>query len=305
MLASRACSATGSSGRRADAAVHLENRPPTEGINSSTDNPLKELAWLLGGGLVVVIALVFAVALAAQWIAPRIPYEYEARLAATLPPMATAPATEQGRAVQRELQELADRLAARMQLPGGMQVRAGYADSKTINAFATLGGQTVFFRGLLARLDSEDALAMVMAHEIAHLKHRHASAALGRGVAVGVLLSVVSAELGRSAAAGVLSQAGLATTLAFSRDQERVADDSALAVLAQEYGHLGGAMDLFRVMAALPGADSAVPQVEVLRTHPLTPNRQRAIEEWARRNDVRIEGARRPLPAAIAALRGE
>ena len=284
--------------------MRLENRPPAEGINSSTDHPLKELAWLLGGSLAVVIALVFVVSIGAQWIAPRVPYKYEARLAATMPPIATAPSTDAGRTVQRDLQSLADRLAARMQLPEGMQVRVGYDESKTINAFATLGGQTVFFRGLLARLDSEDALAMVMAHEIAHLQHRHAAAALGRGVAVGLLLSVVSAELGRSAAAGVLSQAGLATTLSFTRDQEREADDAALDVLAQEYGHLGGAMELFRTMAALPGADSALPQVELLRTHPLTRNRQQAIEQWARRKDVPLDGARRPLPPAIAALRG-
>ncbi|MGZ8274420.1 MAG: M48 family metallopeptidase [Burkholderiaceae bacterium] len=284
--------------------MRLENRPPAEGINSSTDHPLKELAWLLGGSVLVVIAVVFAVSLAAQWIAPRVPYRYEARLAATLPPIATVPSTEEGRAVQRELQGLADRLSARMQLPEGMQVRVGYADSKTINAFATLGGQTVFFRGLLARLDSEDALAMVMAHEIAHLQHRHASAALGRGVAVGLILSVVSAELGRSAAADVLSQAGLATTLSFNRDQEREADDAALEVVAQEYGHLGGAMDLFRMMSALPGADSVLPQVEMLRTHPLTRSRQQVISQWAQRNNVPLDGARRPLPPAIAALRG-
>jgi predicted Zn-dependent protease len=284
--------------------VRLENRPPAEGINSSTDHPLKELAWLLGGSVALVIGVVFAVSLAAQWIAPRVPYRYEARLAATLPPMAGTPSTEAGRAVQGELQALADRLSARMPLPEGMRVRVGYADSKTVNAFATLGGQTVFFRGLLARLDSEDALAMVMAHEIAHLQRRHAAAALGRGVAVGVILSVVSAELGRSAAAGVLSQAGMATTLSFTRDQEREADAAALAVIAAEYGHLGGAVDLFRTMAALPGADGAGAQVELLRTHPLTRERQLAIEQWARSKGVPLEGPRRPLPPALAALRG-
>lgn len=284
--------------------MRLENRPPAEGINSSTENPLKELAWLLGGGLAVVVALAFAVSLAAQWLAPRVPYRYEARLAQALPPIATAPDSEQGRAVQRELQALADRLAAHMELPEGMSVRVGYSDSKTVNAFATLGGQTVFFRGLLARIDSEDALAMVMAHEMAHLKHRHASAALGRGVAVGVLLSVISAELGRSAASGVLSQAGLATTLSFNRDQEREADASALAVIAREYGHLGGAMELFQLMTTLPGADGSAPQVELLRTHPLARNRHLAIQEWARRNGVPPDGPRRPLPPAIAALKG-
>lgn len=284
--------------------MRLENRPPAEGINASGEHPLKELAWLLAGSLAAVVAAALALSFAAQWIAPRIPYRYEARLAQTLPPIATTPATEQGRAVQRELQALADRLAARMQLPEGMQVRVGYTDSTTVNAFATLGGQTVFFRGLLARLDSEDALAMVMAHEIAHLQHRHVAAALGRGVALGVMLTVISAELGRSAASGVLTQAGVATTLSFNRDQERAADGSALAVIAQEYGHLGGAMDLFRTMASLPGADSRLAQVDLLRTHPLTRERQRAIDEWARRHGVPIDGPRRPLPPAIAALKG-
>ena len=72
-------------------------------------------------------------------------------------------------------------------------------------------------------------------------------------------------------------------------------------------GRYFGARTALCTTAGVPAYSlhSAVPQVEVLRTHPLTPNRQRAIEEWARRNDVRIEGARRPLPAAIAALRGE
>lgn len=283
--------------------MQLENRPPAEGINSSAGSPLRELAWLLGGSLAVIVAVVFAVSFAAQWIAPRIPYRYEARLAESLPAIATAPETEPGRAVQRELQALADRLAARIELPDGMRVRVGYSDSATINAFATLGGQVVFLRGLLERIDSEDALAMVMAHEIAHLKHRHAAAALGRGVAVGVILSMISAELGRNAAAGVLNQAGLATTLSFNRDQEHEADETALAAVAHEYGHLGGAIDLFRTMTGLPGSNGRLAQVELLRTHPLTRNRQRAVDEWARRHNVPLDGPRRPLPQAIAAVR--
>jgi beta-barrel assembly-enhancing protease len=283
--------------------VRLENRPPAEGINASAENPLKELAWLLAGSVAAVIVLVFLVSLAAQWIAPRVPYKYEARLAERLPVIATAPDTEEGRAVQAELQALADRLTAHMELPEGMMVRVGFYDDKVVNAFATLGGQTVFFRGLLTRLENEDALAMVMAHEIAHLKHRHVSAALGRGVAVGVILSVVSAELGRNAAAGVLSRAGVATTMSFNRDQEREADEVALAALAKEYGHLGGAVDLFRTMAALPGAGGSLPEVELLRTHPLTRSRQLAIDEWAKRQGIPLDGPRRPLSPAVAALK--
>ena len=285
--------------------MKLENRLPAEGINSSDENPLKELAWLVVGSLGAVFLLAFAVSLAAQWLAPRIPYKYEARLAATLPPFATTPNNDAGRAVQAELRAIADRLAAHMDLPDEMVLRVGYRDEATINAFATLGSQVVFFRGLLTKLESEDALAMVMAHELAHLKYRHASAALGRGVAIGVILSVVSSDLGSSAAGNVLSTAGLATLLSFNRDQERAADHAALHALHAEYGHIGGAIDLFNVMKTLPGGqrESSSAAVELLRTHPLTNSRVDAVAQWASDNGAATDRPRRPLPPAIAALR--
>jgi len=284
--------------------VKLDNRLPEEGINASREHPLKEFAWLLGGAAVVLTLAAFAISLGARWIAPRIPYEYEARLAKDFR-IAPAPATDAARAVEAELQALANRLSARMRLPQGMTVKVHFLDSASVNAFATLGGQTVFFGGLLARLDSEDALAMVMAHEIAHLAYRHPAQALGRGVALGLVLSLVSAELGRSAAGGVLGRTGMVTVLAFNRDQERQADEEALRVLAAEYGHVGGALELFGVFSSLSGATGGIgaPQVEFLSTHPITGNRIESVRDWARANGKTVDGPRRPLPPAISALR--
>jgi len=283
--------------------VKLENRLPAEGINASREHPLKEFAWLVGGALAVVAMIVVAISYGAQWIAPRIPFEYETRLVGDT--LTSEPKTEEGRAVQAQLQALADRLTAHMALPPGMKVKAGYHEGGMVNAFATLGGHTVFFRGLLAKVDSEDALAMVMAHEIAHLKYRHPAAALGRGVAVGVVLSLVSADLGRSAAGGVLSQAGLLTLLSFNREQERQADEEALRVLAAEYGHVGGAIDLFDVFTRVQAerAGASLPQVEFLNTHPLTVNRVQAVRHWASERGTAVDGPRRPLSGAIAAAR--
>ena len=281
--------------------MKLENRLPAEGINASQEHPLKEFAWLAGGAIAVVVALVAAVSYGAQWIAPRIPFEYELALARGME-FARTPPSEEARAAQAELQALAERLAARMDLPRGMTVHIGYHDGSMINAFATLGGQAVFFRGLLDKLKSEDALAAVMAHELAHIKHRHPAAALGRGVAVGLILSVVSAELGRAMGGSVLSQAGMVTLLTFNRDQEREADEEALRAIAAEYGHIGGALELFDVFMQLPAAggfaDKSTP--EFLRTHPVTAARLQAARDWARRNGTAPDGPRRPLPQAIA-----
>lgn len=285
--------------------MKFENRLPAEGINASHEHPLKEFAWLAAVVLGLIAVTVAVVSYGAQWIAPRIPFEYESRLVGDA--LAVTPKTEAGREVQAELQGLADRLARRMSFPDGMKVRVGYQESGMVNAFATLGGHTVFFRGLLAKLESEDALAMVMAHEMAHLKPRHPAAALGRGVAVGVILSLVSADLGRSAAGGVLSQTGVVTLLSFNRDQEREADEEALRVLAAEYGHVGGALDLFAIFAQAQSeqAGAAVPAVEFLATHPLTANRVDAVRRWAAANGKPVDGARRPLAAALARVRAD
>jgi len=146
---------------------------------------------------------------------------------------------------------------------------------------------------------------MVMAHEIAHLKHRHPAAALGRGVAVGVVLSLVSADLGRTAAGGTLTQAGTVTLLSFNRDQEREADEEALRVLAAEYGHVGGALDLFAVFAKVQSEQTSglVPAAEFLATHPLTENRVATVRRWAEQNRISVEGRRRPLTGAVAEAR--
>lgn len=282
--------------------MKIENRLPAEGINASREHPLKEFAWLAGGAIAVVIALVAAVAYGAQWIAPRVPFAYELELTRGLE-LARAPSSDQGRAVQAELQALAGRLANRMDLPPGMTIRVGYRESDVVNAFATLGGQVVFFRGLLAKLDSEDAVAAVMAHELAHLKYRHPAAALGRGVAVGLMLSVVSAQLGRTMGGNVLSQVGVVTLLSFNRDQERAADEEALRVLAAEYGHVGGALDLFEAFMHVSNdralGEQAIPQF--LRTHPNSAERRQSARDWGRANGKTPEQPRRALPPAIAA----
>ncbi len=47
-------------------------------------------------------------------------------------------------------------------------------DSAFVNAYAMPGGQVVFGRGLLELLESEDELAAILGHEIAHVDERHA-----------------------------------------------------------------------------------------------------------------------------------
>ena len=55
---------------------------------------------------------------------------------------------------------------------------AAVLDSETINAFASPGGHIFVTRGLIAAATSEDALAAVLAHELAHIQLRHGMRAI-------------------------------------------------------------------------------------------------------------------------------
>ena len=276
--------------------MEYHNSQPPEGINVSQTHPLLDLLRLLGG-LLVIAAIVFAaLALLADKLARYIPFEEElavsSRFAADFP--------ESG-PMNAYLQELADRVAAAQELPEGMRIRTHYMDNATVNAFATLGGNVVFFRGLVGKMPSENALAMVISHEIAHVKLRHPISTFGRGLAIGIVVAMVSAGSGSDIVGRTLGNAGLLTALTFSRSQESAADTEALRTLARMYGHVAGAAEVFRLLQDESNRGSGN-MPAILRTHPLDQDRIDAIARNAAANGWPMQGATRPLPEEIRTL---
>lgn len=282
--------------------MQFENRTPDENVNYSIEHPLKEFAWLAGGVLGSLLIITLLIGFFAGELAARLPYRYEKALAAETASQLFEKAPDaRSAAIEQELNRLAARIAAHMPLPQGMQVTVHYQDTPELNAFATLGAHIVIHQGLLARMPDENTLAMVLAHEMAHAQLRHPARSLGRSVAVGIILSALNSGMGRSAAGGALSTTGGITLLKFSRDQERDADAAALAAVAALYQHVGGAQDLFRVLASAGGGSEDL-RVTMLSTHPLSQERIDAISTLARTHGWPEDGTRIPLPAA---LRGE
>ena len=66
-------------------------------------------------------------------------------------------------------------------------------DSEEINAFAAPSGMVFVTRGMVRLCDSEDALAAVLAHEIAHVQNRHGIRSIEKGRMTS-LLSTVAGE---------------------------------------------------------------------------------------------------------------
>ena len=282
--------------------MRFENPPPDETVNYSTEHPLKEFAWLLGGVAAVVAAAVAAAAFFAGALAARVPFaiekEYAGGITRHWEEQRLTPEAAEARAA---LRAIAAKLVPAMALPPGMDVTVHYADDRTVNAMATLGGNVVFYRGLLERLASEDAVATVLAHEIAHAKLRHPASALGRGVAVGIVLSVVSSGMGRSVGGDPVRLAGMLPLLKYNRDQERDADEEALAAVAAVYGHVGGAREVFALLGKL-GRDESV-RIAILETHPLGSERRERVDALARSRGWAPDGPQRELPAALTKLK--
>jgi len=223
--------------------MKFENRPPDEGINAQPEHLGREAVWLILGAIGCVILLVVLIDVGTRWLAPRLPFALERTLAEHMESEAPSPSADE-RAANAALQELADRLRGPLGMPDDITVQVRVDDSEVLNAYATVGGRIVIHRGLLRRLQGEHELAALLAHEMAHVQHRHVAASLGRGLAIGLVLTVVSADAGGQAASVLLEQTGGLLMRGYGRDHEREADASAMRAAAALHGPVGGVIGL-------------------------------------------------------------
>ena len=250
-----------------------ENPPVNHEVNVSGHSPLREFLSLSLWLALAVVTLVVAIFFGMRLLAPLVPFSWERRMADPVVAQFTTDSPEEpvGRQRQQWLQALADRLSPALAVPEGMQITVHWLPSRVPNAFATLGGHVFIHQGLIDQVNSENALAMVMAHEIAHVRHRDPIVALGGGVAVALSVGVLMG--GTTTVSGDAAQA--VSQLHFSRRQELAADQAALNALRTTYGHLGDAEAFFQKMLCAGEADGMTP--EFLRTHPDTKARVDAI----------------------------
>ncbi len=243
----------------------------------------------------VITVVILALSFLADTLTQYIPFEVERSLVRTV--NIDTPASDTG-TVPDYLQSLADNLSQHMDLPEDMTITVSVINSDTVNAFATLGGNVVFFTGLLDAIPAENTLAMVMAHEIAHIKLRHPLRALGRGVVVGIAVATVAGVAGNDIVAKLIGDTSLLTTLNFSRDQESAADKLAVAALTRLYGHAGGSIQLFELLNQQQG-ESRGKAPEFFTTHPLNQNRIAAIRQYAQQNNWSVEGDTTEIPKSV------
>lgn len=273
--------------------MRYENPEIPEGINDSERRPLVSFLSLSAAALALVAVIGAVLFFLADRLTPLLPFRYEAAAASGVFPARPGDAV-----IEPYLQALADRLATAQGLPEDMRIHVHYDEGPVVNAFATLGGHVVLYQGLLESVPSENALAMVVAHEVAHVRHRHPIASLGRSAAFGFALMLLGADSGSQSVVSAISQGGTLTMLSFSRSQEEQADATALGSVARIYGHVGGADGFFHRMLKRAG-EREPPRF--LSSHPLTSRRIEALAALAARRGWTPAGELTPLPPRVRA----
>jgi len=257
-----------------------------EGINTSKQHPLKDFFILSAGVLGSIALCAFLLGLFAERLALYIPFSVELEL---LESIDLEDSTESDPEIQDYLNNLTSQLLPYIELPEDITVQVNYVDDSIENAFASLGGQISIYRGLIELLPNENALAMVIAHEIAHVQQRDPIVALGRGVVVGLFLSAITGYSTDQFVSSIISDTGTLTVLGFDRKQEQRADEIALTALAEYYGHVNGADELFKTFLRLEN-EHGIYAPEFFSTHPLSDDRIKEIQTQADKNNWPTKG---------------
>jgi predicted Zn-dependent protease len=181
------------------------------------------------------------------------------------------------------VQRIGRRIAAAVgdALPGANWEFVVFDEPKTLNAFALPGGKVGIYTGLLNLVESDDEIAMVMGHEIAHVTARHGAERISQGiVAAGVGLVLDASTKNKKNHDLFLAGYGLAATggiLAFSRSHESEADFIGLRYAAKAGYDPRAAVTFWQKMAQ---ASSPGKMPVLLSTHPSHDRRIADLRKW-------------------------
>jgi predicted Zn-dependent protease len=164
--------------------------------------------------------------------------------------------------------------------------------SNELNAWCMAGGKMAIYTGLIERLSlTDDEIAAVMGHEIAHALREHARERVSKSMATGLGISVAGALLGvGQAGQSLMSQvAKVSFELPNSREHETEADRMGVELAARAGYDPRAAVTLWNKMA---GQSAGAPP-QWLSTHPSHTDRQRDLNAYAARVMPLYQGARR------------
>ncbi|WP_018867771.1 MULTISPECIES: M48 family metallopeptidase [unclassified Thioalkalivibrio] len=161
----------------------------------------------------------------------------------------------------------------------------------TINAFAMAGGKMAIYSGIIEQLElTDDELAQIIGHEIAHALSAHTAEKMSVALASNMAVAgyAMTGDRSQIALTGAALGAALAVQLPHSRAMEAEADEIGMELAARAGYNPDAAASLWRKMAAQSNGRHPV----FLSTHPAPESRQRDLTRMADRFRPLYEEAR-------------
>ena len=190
--------------------------------------------------------------------------------------------------IERVVTELVRPIATAAEIPDN-RLRVHIVRDDDFNAFVMGGDDVYIYTGLLTQIKSPDALQAVIAHELGHTIGGHMAqmssrmaaemqrAMLIQALGIGLMVAGGNPSLGAGVLAG---SSGVAqqSMLAFTRDEERIADNMGLDLMVRAGQNPNGFIQVFEQMHEISGAaESRVTPTRV--NHPLTTERLKNVRD--------------------------
>ena len=158
--------------------------------------------------------------------------------------------------------------------------------SDDVNAFCMPGGKIAFFTGIIDKLKlTDDEIAMIMGHEMAHALREHSREQLAKNSATSLGISLGAQLLGLGDMGNYAARlGGQLLSLRFSRNDEHDADLVGLEIAARAGYNPQAAVTLWEKMGQATGANAN--GLSFLSTHPSGPERIRELQ----RNVPSVQG---------------
>lgn len=184
--------------------------------------------------------------------------------------------------LQKRLRAIGARIQAAAEKPD-FAWAFNVVQGKEINAFCLPGGKVAFYETIIPVCQTDNGIAVVMGHEVAHALAHHGSERMSQGMGIQLIGNIISMGFGQADPAirdrvlqayGVGANVGM---LKYSRAHESEADKIGLLLMAKAGYDPRGAVEFWKRMSS---QNNGKKPPEWLSTHPSDETRIKQIEAW-------------------------
>ena len=240
-------------------------------VNALESHPLKDLAVMFLGSLIILVMFYVLAGVAVDILAPYTPVSVEKSMGKMF---ADSFCRDELAEESEKLKKLLEKL---MPYLSDEDKRLDYSicvsDTEKVNALALPGGKIVVFKGLLDEVESDDEIIAVIAHELGHFHNYDHLRGLGRSLIV-LTLSIFLAGYD-SEATEVLFESLGSVEMKFSQQREKAADLFALELL---YNLSGSGEGIVKFMERMSEKEESGKLAYYFASHPHPENRVKYLK---------------------------